>query len=273
MRLTVLMDNTALIDRYLTAEPGLSLLVEDGDTRVLFDAGYSGAFLDNARRMGLDLLCLDYLVFSHRHLDHTWGVDALNRLYLEAAIEGLAHERPVVVAHPAALDSMSHGPLPEIGSAVDAGRLGRQYVLELSEDPVWLTERLVFLGHVERGLDFERGGEYDLPDDSALAWVGEQGLVVVTGCAHTGVCNTVAHARRVTGVERVQAIVGGLHLLDAPAARLEATADWLAGLDLDALHACHCTDLAARIALAGRLPVRETGVGLRLAWEESDSQD
>ncbi len=271
MRLTVLMDNTTLIDRYFLAEPAFSVLVEDGDTRVLLDAGYSGAFLGNARRMGLDLLHLDYLVLSHRHLDHTWGLDALNRLYLEAAIEGLPHERPVVVAHPAALDSQSHGPLPEIGAPLDAARLGRQYALELSQGPVWLTERLVFLGAVERGpgsgLDFEDPGEHDLPEDSGLAWIGEKGLVVITGCAHAGVCNTVEHARRVTGVDRVRDVVGGFHLLDAPAARLAATADYLAGLELDALHACHCTDLAAKIALAARTPLKETGVGLRLDYD------
>jgi len=269
LRLTVLMDNTALIDRYFLAEPAFSALVEDDGCRVLLDAGYSGAVVENARRMGLDLLHLDYLALSHRHLDHTWGLDALNRLYVEAAIEGLGHERPVIVAHPGALDSQSFGPLPEIGAPVDAARLGRQYALELSEKPVWLTERLVFLGAVERSpaLGFEEPGEHDLPEDSGLAWVGDRGLVVVTGCAHAGVCNTVEHARRVTGVDRVRVVLGGFHLLDAPAERLAATADYLGSLGLDALHACHCTDLTAKIALAAKAPVRETGVGLRLDFD------
>ena len=73
MRLTVLVDNNTLIDRYLLGEPGVCYLIEVDDVRVLFDVGYSDIFLRNAQLLGVDLLQLDYLVLSHGHLDHTWG--------------------------------------------------------------------------------------------------------------------------------------------------------------------------------------------------------
>ena len=77
MKLTVLVDNNTLIDRYFLAEPGLSFLIEDGDTVVLFDTGYSDIFLKNAWKIGLSLTNIDYLVLSHGHLDHTWGLEPL----------------------------------------------------------------------------------------------------------------------------------------------------------------------------------------------------
>ena len=81
MKLTVLVDNNTIIDRYFLAEPGLSFFIQDEDKTVLFDTGYSGIFLDNAHKMGLDLANLDYLVFSHSHLDHTWGSDRLIKFF------------------------------------------------------------------------------------------------------------------------------------------------------------------------------------------------
>ncbi|NTV00660.1 MAG: MBL fold metallo-hydrolase, partial [Methanoregulaceae archaeon] len=100
MSLTVLVDNNTLTDRYFTAEPGLSFLLRTGGKKVLFDTGYSGMFLANAERMGINLRDLDYVVLSHGHLDHTGGLVPLIRLLTEAKIEDMAHKVPELVAHP-----------------------------------------------------------------------------------------------------------------------------------------------------------------------------
>ncbi|WP_285907701.1 MBL fold metallo-hydrolase [Pseudodesulfovibrio pelocollis] len=281
MKLTVLVDNATLTDSYYLAEPGLSLHIEDAGLRLLFDAGYSDVFLTNARRAGIDLLDLDWVALSHGHLDHTWGLDALIRHRVESAHllcgkergEKERRERPRLLAHPRAFDSRHAGSLPEIGTLLAGDKLSRHFELILSREPVWLSKTLVWLGEIPRANDFEHpvpmgrrlsaDGETPdtVPDDTALAHVAEDGLTVITGCAHAGVCNTVEHARRVTGVDRVRAVIGGFHLLGAPAARLAATADHLAALNLEALYPCHCTDLAAKLALAARCPVREVGSG------------
>jgi 7,8-dihydropterin-6-yl-methyl-4-(beta-D-ribofuranosyl)aminobenzene 5'-phosphate synthase len=159
-----------------------------------------------------------------------------------------------------------------------ADRVERFCDLRLSAEPVWLTDRLVFLGEVPRVNDFENQspvgkvlGENGYEDcfvaeDSALAYVAEQGLVVITGCSHAGVCNIIEHARMVTGVSQVLAVIGGLHLLDPGSRQLRGTVNYIKGLNLERLYACHCTDLASKVALAQAAPPGEAGVGLRLDY-------
>ncbi|MCD6580637.1 MAG: MBL fold metallo-hydrolase, partial [Desulfuromusa sp.] len=107
MKITVLVDNNTLIDRYFLAEPGLSLLIEDDETTVLFDTGYSDIFLKNAFKMGKGLKNLNYLVLSHNHLDHTWGLEPLIRYFTELQIEQRSFKRPTLVAHPEIFVSVS----------------------------------------------------------------------------------------------------------------------------------------------------------------------
>jgi 7,8-dihydropterin-6-yl-methyl-4-(beta-D-ribofuranosyl)aminobenzene 5'-phosphate synthase len=100
MKLTVLVDNNTLIDRYFYGEPGVSYFIEDEGNKILFDLGYSDVFIKNAQKLNIDLLNLDFVVLSHGHLDHTWGLDPLIRLYTEAIIENLNHKNPIIIAHP-----------------------------------------------------------------------------------------------------------------------------------------------------------------------------
>ena len=276
MQLTFLLDNNTLIDSYFLAEPGLSIYIEEAGTRVLFDAGYSDAFLTNAQRKQIDLLHLDWIVLSHGHVDHTWGLDAFIRHYMQAELAGLPTSRPQLLAHPKTFVTKREGNIPEIGSLISAEKLGTQFPLHLTDRPVWITEKLVSLGQIERTLAFEQSapiGERmeadgpvsdDLPDDTALAYVSADGLVVIAGCAHAGICNTIEQAKRVTGVENVHTVLGGFHLQQAATERLDATTDYLADLNLTHLYACHCTDLAAKIHLARKCPVKEVGSGLSL---------
>ena len=275
MKLTVLVDNTTIIDRYFLAEPALSLFIDDGGVRVLFDCGYSDIFLKNAAKMGIDLLDLDHLVFSHGHADHTWGVEPLMRAFSVAGIEGQPHRRPRVTAHPDLFDTRLETGMGEIGSLISVEKLGGHFTVALSKEPVQLTERLWFLGEIPRENDFEapvpvgtRGGAPDwVMDDTALAWKGKEGLVVITGCSHAGICNIVAHAKKVCGEERIQDIVGGFHLISPSPKQLDGTLGVIKGLNLPALHACHCTDFISRKALADVAPQQEVGVGLVLNYD------
>lgn len=276
MKITVLADNNTLIDTYFLAEPGLSLHIEESDTNTLFDAGYSDVFLTNARRMNLSLLDLDWVALSHGHLDHTWGLDALIRHFTESDILAQDRSRPRLLAHPNTFQTKDAHDLPEIGSLMDQSKLARHFDMALTTEPHWITDRLVWLGEIETVFDFEQTGPHGrrhtpdttekdrLDDDTGLAYVGEHGLTVISGCAHSGICSTIERAKAVTGEHTVHTVLGGFHLLDATPARLDPTTDYLAGLDLDALYACHCTDLAAKIALARQCPVREVGSGLEL---------
>nr|WP_319395501.1 MBL fold metallo-hydrolase [uncultured Desulfobacter sp.] len=279
MDLTVLLDNNTLIDRYLTAEPGLSILIEDEEITVLFDLGYSDLFLKNAEKLGKDLSCLDFLVLSHSHLDHTWGLDPFIRYLTERTIEGLDVNHPKLVAHPEVFSSVQVGNLAEIGCLVSKEKAGRHMELILSKTPVNLTSRLVYLGEIPRENSFEGqipiGKKHTLDgpvedfilDDSALVYKSDRGLVIITGCSHAGICNIVSYAQKVCGLEHIADIIGGLHLLNPSAAQMAGTLNYFTQIKPLAVHACHCTDLDSKVALAGVAPLKEVGAGLSLHFD------
>ncbi len=279
MKLTVLVDNNTLIDRYFLAEPGISLCIEQGGKRILLDVGYSDVFIKNAQKMNIDLRILDYVVLSHGHLDHTWGLDPLVRLYTESNLEGIPHKRPAVLAHPLAFFSKIMGDGNEIGSLISQDKLSKCFAIKLSKDPIWLTERVLFLGQIERKNDFEGkkpigsimkpGGEEPdyLYDDTALVYKSPQGLVIITGCSHSGICNIAEQAKKLCKEERIIDIIGGLHLLDPSKEQLQGTLEYMKELNPKQMHACHCTDFNSKVALSKVANLKEAGVGLVLEYE------
>ena len=247
MKLTVLVDNSTIIDSYFLGEPAVSYYLEDGERRVLFDTGYSDVFLQNASKLGIRPDEADYLVLSHGHIDHTGGLDPLLKRCMERRFEDESASCPELVAHPSAFVPKVIDNEFSIGTFVTKEACAAHMSVRETREPLWLTERVVFLGEIERIHDFEEAGPIglrkeeggdvpdDLPDDTALAYVGDNGLVVVTGCSHAGICNIVEQARRVTGVEKVHDIIGGFHLLEPSAERLEDTARCLESLELEQL--------------------------------------
>jgi len=277
MKITVLVDNNTLIDRYFFAEPGLSLLIEDDETTVLFDTGYSDIFLKNAFKMGKDLTTLDYLVLSHNHLDHTWGLEPLIKYFTELQIEQRPVKRPTLVAHPEIFVSVNAEGLGEIGCLFSEEKLAKHFPIQLSAQPKAISSKLTFLGEIPRRNDFEKnltfgrkeGAAEDdqVIDDSALVYHSRNGLIIITGCSHAGICNIIEYAKEVCGDQRIVDIIGGFHLLNPPAHQLEGTLSYLKALQPGAVHACHCTDLAAKIALSRVIPLQEVGVGLSIEYD------
>ena len=272
MKLSVLIDNNTVIDRYFLGEPGFSAFIEDSDVRILFDLGYSGAFLDNARKMGIDILIADYIVVSHGHLDHTWGFDPLIRCYIEKAFEGIKVKTPTLISHPETFTGINFNGVGEIGSLVPAEKLDKFFNVQFHKNPYWITDKIVFLGYIPRKNDFEGktamgtkdGAEKEdyMEDDSAVVYKGADGLVIITGCSHSGICNIVDYAVEVCGDDRIRDIVGGLHLLNPSDEQMKGTLDFLRKKKIQVMHPCHCTDLKSRIALSGVAEVEETGSGL-----------
>ncbi len=278
MELTVLVDNNTLIDRYYVAEPGLSFLIEDDETTVLFDTGYSGIFMDNAAKMGKDMTVLDYIVLSHSHLDHTWGLDRLIKYYSELYIEKRRYTQPSLIAHPDAFISVGDDDYREIGSLMSEDKLKKHFPLRLSRQPRSLSSRLTFLGEIpqknafERQLSFGRkeGSDVDdyVIDDSALVYHSSRGLIIITGCSHSGICNIIEYAKEVCGDNRIVDVIGGFHLQNPSERQLEGTLSYFEKVRPESVHACHCTDLLSKIALSKVLPLKEVGVGLVLRYHD-----
>jgi len=278
--LTVLVDNTTLTDRYFGGEPGLSFLIETEGKKILFDTGYSDLFLQNAAKRGISLLDLDMVVLSHGHLDHSGGLFPLIRQMTRSIIEGIPVKKPLLVAHPWCFYPRPKSPVPDTGTVISEQELSRFFDVYTTTVPWYLTPNLVFLGEIERNFEYEKTDpgvrkiimpdgsvkEDHILDDSALAFMTSEGLVIVTGCSHAGICNIVEQAQSVCSEHRVIDIIGGLHLLKPSPTRLIKTGEYLRNLQLKSLHACHCTSLSSKIVLAGYCPVQEVGAGLKLEW-------
>lgn len=277
MKLTVVVDNNTYIDRYFSGEPGLSFYIEEGDKNILFDVGYSDIFIKNFLKMNLDIKKIDYVAISHGHIDHTWGLTHLINLYSEYSIEGISFKKPEIIAHPSSfLDK--HYNNENIGSLISEDTLIKHFNMNLSADPLWITERLVYLGEIERNNKIEnskpigkvkiKGKSIDdyLLDDSALVYKSSKGLVIITGCSHSGICNIIEQAKKVCNDERIADVIGGFHLLNPSDEVLGYTCDYFKKNNVPSLHPCHCTDLKSKIQLSKVTNVFEVGVGLKLEY-------
>ena len=209
----------------------------------------------------MDLGRTDCIVLSHGHIDHTWG--------LEPLIDHLGKEKTEkieIVAHPFVFDRKLYPGEGDIGSRKRAPEVREYFDLKLSDRPVWLTDRLCYLGEIPRQNHFEaqesigtviRDGEEIpdfVPDDTALAYKGSGGLVIIAGCSHAGICNIVAYAREECQEDRILDIIGGFHLLDADPRLMEETCGYLQSCAPQTTHPCHCTDLKARFELSKAVP-------------------
>lgn len=279
MKLKVLVDNNTLIDRYFYGEPGVSYFVQDEDVNILFDTGYTDIFIKNAKKMNVNLLNLDFVVISHGHIDHTWGLAPLIRLNTEAIIEKNDYVKSTLIAHPDAFLHKEFDGSEDIGCLISEEKLGRHFKMNLSKEPIWLTDRIVFLGEIKRQNEFEnktaigtfedKGMKVDdyIVDDSALVYKSSEGLVIITGCSHAGICNIIEYAKVICKEDRIADIVGGFHLIDPGEEQLKKTLKYLAQENINEVHACHCTDLKSKIELSKVVNLKEVGVGLVLEYK------
>lgn len=277
MDLTVLVDNNTSIDRYFLAEPAVSYFIEDEDFKILFDTGYSDVFYKNACKIGIHLNELDFIVISHGHNDHTWGLLYLIPMYSECIAANIPLKKPELIAHPNAFDLKRHGE-EEIGSLLPLDKLKTYFKTSLTKNPVWLTKKLVFLGEIERKNSFEaqlpigktiKDGEEIVDfvlDDSALVYKSSEGLVIITACSHAGICNIIEYAKKVCNENKIIDIIGGFHLLNPPEEQMEYTLNYMKKINIKQIHACHCTDLNSKIELSKVVKINEVGVGLKISY-------
>jgi 7,8-dihydropterin-6-yl-methyl-4-(beta-D-ribofuranosyl)aminobenzene 5'-phosphate synthase len=257
LRITALNDNTAGMGNYL-AEWGLSLLVESGKSSILLDAGTDSSVVHNAETAGIDLSIVDKIVLSHGHGDHTGGLrNVLRKMKKEIEI----------IAHPAVWQAKYDK--REGKAARFIGIPFRQEELEnlgasfrMSREPVKITEDIVTSGEVPMVNSFEtvdrflfiKEGQSWQPDlvidDLALVIKLEPGLVILPGCAHRGIINTIHRAQEITGVRDIYAVIGGSHLIGVTEERLWQTIAALKEMNIQKLGLCHCTDLPAISLLA-----------------------
>jgi 7,8-dihydropterin-6-yl-methyl-4-(beta-D-ribofuranosyl)aminobenzene 5'-phosphate synthase len=260
-QITVLVENTAG-GSGLLAEHGLSFLIELGSRKLLFDTGQGRVLKNNARQLGVALESIDSIVLSHGHWDHTGGLSVV----LDSA------DNPKVYAHPEAFAPKYacdlNGSVRSNGiSDLNAEKVRSKASMIWIEAPTEIGEGLWLTGPVPRTNDYEDAGgpffkdkqclEPDVfPDDQAAFLETKSGIVVILGCTHAGVINTLHFIQTLTRNSPIYAVIGGMHLVQASSERMEKTIKELKRLNIGQIMPCHCTGFEAAARLWNEFPGR-----------------
>jgi 7,8-dihydropterin-6-yl-methyl-4-(beta-D-ribofuranosyl)aminobenzene 5'-phosphate synthase len=258
IKLTTLCENTAGNPGFV-AEWGWSIFIQANGSNILFDTGGGFATARNADKFGIDLKTVDKIILSHAHGDHTGGLrDVL-----------LKTKSPEVIAHPAIWipkykkDKDEKTPSYR-GIPFAREELEKYGKFTLSSEPVQISENITTTGEVFRTTDFEaiessflvkEGDTFKqdtFPDDLALICKTLKGLVIILGCAHRGIINTIRHAQNITGEQRVHTVLGGTHLFPKKQEQVDQTIAALKELEIQNIGVSHCTgfNAAAQIKAA-----------------------
>ena len=244
IRITILIENTAY-KAGLKTEHGLSFWIEYGNNKILFDTGRSESILYNAKTLDIDLAQTDAIILSHGHYDHTGGLPSVINIASKAKI----------YLHPAATEpkySQKTSGTKYIGTSDSAKKAIEDCPIIWTETPATIFPAMSVTGQVPRMNDYEDvGGHFfidencqrpdELLDDQTLLMKLAKGLIVVFGCAHSGVVNTLDYISKLTGEKNIYAVIGGMHLLNASRARITNTIEVFQKYEIQKVIPLHCT--------------------------------
>lgn len=284
VRIYIVAEDSIEFDTPFVGRFGFSALLElqsgERTRHILYDTNTSAeVILHNMALMGKSIHDVSAIFLSHCHYDHTDGLPGILK----------AMGRPVpVIAHPEIFrpcfeinpDGIRHIGIVGIDRA---GLEGLGAIFTLSREPLNLMAGVITSGEIERRTSFEaledlytsedgRVVQDHERDDSALVLSLGQGLLIITGCCHAGIVNTIRHARRITGIDRIYAVVGGLHLIDAPDEKIEQSVAELGSVEW--VFAGHCTGFKGLTEIAAGMGDRfaqlHTGSIIQLPVEDPE---
>lgn len=274
LQITVLIeDSHAKKNSMLKAKHGLSLFIQatshENETCILMDTGPSGeALINNADRLNVSLEKTDVILLSHGHYDHVNGlIHALKRI----------GKRIPIIVHPNVFNvKLKTKPkIRLIGSSFAASEIEAYATPIYAVNPVTIAEDIIASGEIPRQTPYEHvegfwtvtdnqfGKDLILDDQALYIKLENKGLVIITGCAHSGIINTVKHAQKLMNETRIHAVLGGFHLVNAAKHRIQKTTEEFAALRPSYLGLCHCTGDEAIKAFKKAIPevCRRIGTG------------
>jgi len=251
LRITVLVDDTAG-GLGILAEHGLAFWIEADGRNLLFDTGQGMALNHNASALGIDLATAGSVILSHGHYDHTGGIPAAAGRFLDAHL----YVHPAAFAPKFARRRDGTGQFAS-AAAVNADSVGSHVArVVFTGRPTPVSEGIRVTGGIPRSNDFEDTGgpffldeactiEDPLTDDQALYLESSEGIVVLLGCTHAGLVNTLEYIATLTGQDRIHAVLGGMHLLQASDERMARSLQALDRYGVRLIGPSHCTGLRA----------------------------
>ena len=249
LKMTILVENQLSTRAVAGMQPrtGLSILLDDGADRILFDTGPDETYIHNAFLMNEPLSNLSAVVLSHGHYDHSGGIKYLS-------------PHTPLICHPEAVQER-YACMKVPGKTIALKRLSSPFKLsglnaQLCRESRAIGRRFIWAGEIPAekpssyGVTELSSGTPDfVSDEGALVWRSSRGLVIITGCGHRGLENTVRHCINVTNEERVYAIIGGFHLRSASPLKLYKLKKFLRKIKPEIVMGCHCTGRWGRLWL------------------------
>lgn len=253
MKITVLIEN--ILTEGLSCEHGLSLLIENEGKKYLLDAGQSGAFMDNATKLGVDFSKIKAAVLSHGHYDHAGGFGEFLNQYEDIkvfAMKGISKEY-----------FSAKGGMHPIGVPSEVYPAHKDKFI-MADEVCLIDEGVYLIPHTTPGLDKigERTGLYRkhndelVPDDFAhelsLVFDVRGGFVIFNSCSHGGICNIISEVKKALGNRKILAFVGGLHMMGTKNGEeictfsdeeIKNIAIFLKDNEVESLYTGHCTGL------------------------------
>lgn len=259
IEITTLVENNCVIDEHtkaegLLGEHGSSFYIKTGGKKILFDTGNGFTLLNNVKALNINLAELDAIVLSHAHQDHTGGLEAV--LKLTGEIDVFVH--PAIFKPKYTVEDGKEPrrfSLPETKEQYES--LGAKFRLK-EEKKTKIAENIYTIGPVERIKPSDdarmhtrhiKENDQFIPDafsdEQALVIDMPEGLVIVLGCTHNGLENTISEIFKTMEQKRIAGIIGGLHLCDTGPERIKELAGWLGDLQVGQLVIGHCTGFKA----------------------------
>ncbi len=262
MKISILAENL-VYKRGFLAEHGLSLLLDTGKQRFLFDTGQSRVFVQNASKLNISLKDLDGVILSHGHYDHGGGMEHWQEFAdVPVYVQEKAFEKKYT-------ENIRTGKLQYIGLENNGDWQRSANIVELSGGGTQICESVYLLSEIPYTTDFEPvsgsfwksnaqhpGDELlvdAMEDEQILVIEEEEGLCIFAGCAHAGIVNCLHYVQTVFPGRHIHCLAAGMHLKNCAADRIEKTIQTLKAQDIDIVIPMHCTGIRAIAAMRDAL--------------------